>query len=37
MDIGFELKEVQVMPGPFDGIMNIALGFATFCARKFAA
>lgn len=37
MDIGFELKEVQVTPGSFDGIMHVALWFAAFCARKFAA
>jgi len=37
MDIGFKLKEVQVTPGSFDGIMHVALGLAAFCARKFAA
>lgn len=37
MDIGFKLEEVQVTPGPFDGIMHVAFGFAAFCASKFAA
>jgi hypothetical protein len=37
MDIGFELKKVQVTPGSFDGIMHVALWFAAFLARKFAA
>jgi len=37
MDIGFELKKVQVTPGSIDGIMHVALWFAAFCARKFAA
>jgi len=37
MDVGFKLKKVQVTPGSFDGIMHVALRFAAFCARKFAA
>jgi hypothetical protein len=37
MDIGFKLKEVQVTPGSFDGIMHVALWLAAFCTRKFAA
>jgi len=37
MDIGFELKEVQVTPGSFDRIMHPALWFAALCTRKFAA
>jgi hypothetical protein len=37
MDIGFELKKVQVTPGSFDGIMHVALWFAAFWAREFAA
>jgi len=36
MDIGFELKEVQVTPCSFDGIMHVALWFTAFCAGKFA-
>jgi hypothetical protein len=37
MDIGFELKEVQVVPGSLDSIMHTALCFAALRARKFAA
>lgn len=37
MDIGFELEEVQVTPGPFDCIMNIATLFAAFRTGKFTA
>ena len=37
MDIGFELKEVQVTPGSLDRIMHVALWFAAFWAREFAA
>jgi hypothetical protein len=37
MDIGLELEEVQVSPGPLDCIMNIATLFAAFWTGKFAA
>jgi hypothetical protein len=37
VDVGFELKEVQVTPGSIDSIMHVAFWFAAFCARKFAA
>ena len=36
MDIGFELKEVQVTPGSFDGIMHVALWFAACHAARSA-
>jgi hypothetical protein len=37
MDIGFELKEVQVSPGSFDSIMHAAARLAALCTWKFAA
>ena len=37
MDIGFELKEVQMSPGSFYSIMHAAAWFAAFRTRKFAA
>ena len=37
MKIGFKLKEIQVTPCSFDGIMHAAVWFAAFSARKFAA
>ena len=37
MNIGFKLKEIQVTPCSFDGIMHAAVLIAAFSARKFAA
>src|SRR5664280_3523801 len=37
VDIGFELKEVQMTPGSFDSIMHATHRFAALCTRKFAA
>ncbi len=37
MNIGLELEEVQVSPGPLDCIMNIATLFVAFWTGKSAA
>jgi hypothetical protein len=37
VDIGFELKEVQMSPGSFYSIMHVAACFAAFRTRKFTA
>jgi hypothetical protein len=36
MDIGFELKKVQMTPGSFDSIMHAATDFTAFGTWIFA-
>ncbi len=37
MDISFKLEKVQMSPGSFNSIMNTAVCFSAFGARKLAA